>query len=829
MKPLDIIMRTLSNDIVLITALEMKNISIITALLLLSIILTAQTTLVSYDLSSNGSGVDAQYVTSTAFTSFNTGLITFGSTGAWANGWGTTAVLNEYFEITVAPQSGYMLNITDVEFGERRSSTGIRDYQVVYSTDNFASQTVIATVNVSDNELERTGDITNLNITVNDGDVIKIRWYGYNAEASGGTWRINNSTLNVKGGVSNATSNDMDSKAEDPTTQIGAVSIPSTAQSIAAAVDVFKFKITDEGTTDGKPTLVTKIKIKKNSGSQLLDDWIQGFRLMDGITPISIASIVEDGSGAFFEININSGDIIVADGTSKELTLGVYLENEVVDNSDFSFYIDADDNGFYSDALGSGFASNFGSDIYSATISITVDATKMIYQQQSSTTPITIVMSPSPSIAYVDADNNIDEDIAGVSYAVSISSTGTLDGSSTTSMSPIAGIATFANIIHSFVGSGIYLTAASSHPSFIAVNSNTFNITLSTNNPAVDSLYISEVSDATNHPSEFLELYNPSYYPIDLSSVTLNRMTSSGAHEYSLACATMLGDHIIAPQSYLVISRGSDRTTFEAEWPSFPASAAFLQGNDFLYFGTPTSRRWSITYDDGSKAIILIDDTQTGVGGSNNTSNQLTKGSWTNYAAPANSTPGYLNPNSALPIELVQFEAKVVEGKVMLSWQTASEQNNDFFTLERSYDAQSFEPLIRVVGAGNSNIIQNYNYTDWIDEPKTTLYYRLKQTDYDGNYAYSDLRMVALLLSDFQLNKYFHTGDQLNMEITSPEISICQLEIYGMNAQLWYTQELDLGKGMQQYSCPLGGIPRGLYIMRLKTKSNTIVRRFVVE
>ncbi|RLD65290.1 MAG: hypothetical protein DRI84_07090 [Bacteroidetes bacterium] len=808
----------------------MKNIFLLLGIFLTTISIFAQTTLVSYDLTSDGSGLDATYVDSRDFISVNTGTLVFSSTGARANGWAETNIQTDYFEITVKPETGYKLNITDIEFGERRSSTGILDYQVRWSTDDFATSTTIATVNVPDNESERTGDITSLNITVDDGDSIQIRWYAYNAEGTAGTWRINNATLKIKGSVLNSSSNNQDSKAAAPTTQIAATSIASTIQSSAAAVDVFKFKITDLGTSDGKPTKVTRIRIKKLSGSQLLDDWIKGFVLKDGATPVSIASIVEDGGAAFFDLNINSGDLDIADGTSKELTLGVYLEADVVDNSSFSFYIDADDNGFTSDNLGSGFDTDFGTDVNSSVITITVAATKLLFQTQPSTTPVSTIMSPRPMVAYVDADDNVDTDISGSSNNISLTTTGSFDGTATTSVDPVAGLSTFSNIIHSATATTIHLTATSSSSSYTSINSSNFNIIPTPTNPTVDSLYISEVSDATSFTSEFLELYNPSKSPIDLSSVTLVRMSSSGSVEYSVALSTLSGDLIIDSSAYLVISRGDNRTTFESNWASFPSNAGFLIGiSNQLFFGSPLARRWRITYDDGSKAIITIDDTQTSKGGENNTSNQLSKGSWTTYAAPANSTPGYRNPNSFLPIELIGFEVEVKNDKVHLIWQTASEENNDYFTIERSLDAEHFEEIGRVIGAGNSNTMQSYNYTDSDVLLSQQLYYRLKQTDYDGQYTYSKTKVVSLVDNKFQLKKCFYHNGCIRLELNSNEHTSGIIEVYNINGQQLESSKLELGEGVQKYSIKVNNLPIGIYMIRVMTNSDIAVYKLLVE
>lgn len=93
---------------------------------------------------------------------------------------------------------------------------------------------------------------------------------------------------------------------------------------------------------------------------------------------------------------------------------------------------------------------------------------------------------------------------------------------------------------------------------------------------------------------------------------------------------------------------------------------------------------------------------------------------------------------AALPIELILFTAKLNGDQVDFAWITATEINNEYFTVERSADALYFEEVIQVPGAGNSNTVLEYFAVD--EDPYIGLsYYRLKQTDYDGNYEYSHL------------------------------------------------------------------------------------------
>jgi len=98
----------------------------------------------------------------------------------------------------------------------------------------------------------------------------------------------------------------------------------------------------------------------------------------------------------------------------------------------------------------------------------------------------------------------------------------------------------------------------------------------------------------------------------------------------------------------------------------------------------------------------------------------------------------------ALPIQLIDFNASLNADKtVELKWITASEINNDYFTIERSSDGVDFEIVDEISGAGNSSSVIHYNYTDTAPL-KGLSYYRLKQTDFDGTSVYSEIISVKI-------------------------------------------------------------------------------------
>jgi biopolymer transport protein ExbB len=86
-----------------------------------------------------------------------------------------------------------------------------------------------------------------------------------------------------------------------------------------------------------------------------------------------------------------------------------------------------------------------------------------------------------------------------------------------------------------------------------------------------------------------------------------------------------------------------------------------------------------------------------------------------------------------LPIELIDFTAIAINASnVIVKWTTASETNNDYFTLQRSYNATDWDDVATIDGSGSSSSKINYTFVDKHVKP-TTVYYRLQQTDFDGS------------------------------------------------------------------------------------------------
>ena len=124
-----------------------------------------------------------------------------------------------------------------------------------------------------------------------------------------------------------------------------------------------------------------------------------------------------------------------------------------------------------------------------------------------------------------------------------------------------------------------------------------------------------------------------------------------------------------------------------------------------------------------------------------------------------------------LPITLESFTGSIVESQAYLQWTTASEKDNDFFTVERSTTGQNFYSVGTVPGAGTSMVRRHYEFIDSLP-PYGKVYYRLKQTDYDKKVTYSE---IILLKNESQgLNLItvpnpLTSGKQLKLRVTHSE------------------------------------------------------------
>ena len=183
--------------------------------------------------------------------------------------------------------------------------------------------------------------------------------------------------------------------------------------------------------------------------------------------------------------------------------------------------------------------------------------------------------------------------------------------------------------------------------------------------------------------------------------------------------------------------------------------------------------------------------------------------------------------NTLVPVTISAFTAMVSKDKVLLDWVTQQEQNNKYFTIERSADGIIFNYLGRTNGAGTSANIRNYRLIDYA--PADGLnYYRLSQTNYDGNTNYFDTKKII-----YKSNKGFSASvsnlskGKINILTTSSNNDNIVLKIFDMLGNKTLEETFLVGVGNTNKTLQLQS---GVYVVVItNTKGEQITKKIIVQ
>lgn len=162
----------------------------------------------------------------------------------------------------------------------------------------------------------------------------------------------------------------------------------------------------------------------------------------------------------------------------------------------------------------------------------------------------------------------------------------------------------------------------------------------------------------------------------------------------------------------------------------------------------------------------------------------------------------------ALPITLTAFTAVRHANEAMLQWETAQEENSNFFAVERSSDGNNFTTIGSVAAAGNSSAPRNYSFTDLSPE-KSNDFYRLRQTDLDGNFTYSPIRLLNFSATSYSLSWY--AAGPRSVEVSLQQGSNERYNLIDMAGHLLLRGQLANGMTL------IADLPGGIYLVQVIT------------
>ncbi|MFK8008386.1 MAG: lamin tail domain-containing protein [Saprospiraceae bacterium] len=196
---------------------------------------------------------------------------------------------------------------------------------------------------------------------------------------------------------------------------------------------------------------------------------------------------------------------------------------------------------------------------------------------------------------------------------------------------------------------------------------------------------------------------------------------------------------------------------------------------------------------------------------------------------PVDFSPGSLNEgNILLPIELLRFEAKPTNLKsVNLQWQTTSEENNDYFSIEHSTDGTSFREIAIEAGNGTTDQVQNYSYLH--QEVENGLhYYRLKQVDFDGKFEYTNIVTAKISRSGDDI--FLTPNPSSNVILIQTKTAYqtdADFQILNMQGQVVLSSVLQEGDTDMELN--IADFPVGIYYLQLFVDNDVMMKKIIKQ
>ncbi len=185
---------------------------------------------------------------------------------------------------------------------------------------------------------------------------------------------------------------------------------------------------------------------------------------------------------------------------------------------------------------------------------------------------------------------------------------------------------------------------------------------------------------------------------------------------------------------------------------------------------------------------------------------------------------------TTLPVQLLDLKGTVQARGNLIEWATASETNNDFYTLYRATDGVNYQKIAQVQGKGTTSLSSSYNFFDE-NAPNGLVYYQLAQTNFDGTTTTLGtivLNRVVNALSVVQVAPVPATHS-VNLVFATQAIARVQISLFDLSGKLVTTQFADAAAGINNVQVELANVPAGMYMLTLNDGTQVATAKIVKE
>lgn len=190
-------------------------------------------------------------------------------------------------------------------------------------------------------------------------------------------------------------------------------------------------------------------------------------------------------------------------------------------------------------------------------------------------------------------------------------------------------------------------------------------------------------------------------------------------------------------------------------------------------------------------------------------------------------TPYVLVSDAApLPVTWLDFSAECNRGEVMIKWSTASEQNSDYFTVERSADGINYDPIANVTAAGQSSTVRKYWAID-TDPLSGTSFYRVRETDFNGSFMHTGQIIVNGCSNDDIF--IYGVGGGVSVNIDAIEDARYTLELYDALGQKLVGEVKEVTAGSNHLKMNVSNIASAMYVVKVYSSSNAVTKKVFIR
>lgn len=188
--------------------------------------------------------------------------------------------------------------------------------------------------------------------------------------------------------------------------------------------------------------------------------------------------------------------------------------------------------------------------------------------------------------------------------------------------------------------------------------------------------------------------------------------------------------------------------------------------------------------------------------------------------------------NEPLSVDLLSFEAFCEDDRALIKWSTASEQNSDYFAIERSTDGEYWETIGEVQAAENSNSIVEYSFYD--ENAKNGINY-YKVTEFDANGMETEFGPVSAscgsnVFEIVNVNNDYSTNGQLDIIVNTSEDKRTDIRILDMAGKLVFEQANEIiQEGVSTITLSKGDLSMGVYFIAIQSADELLTKKVVLN